>query len=88
MPVRLWQLTVQTNKLSLRKFHDEFTKIDEETKQQFISEIRSAPTYTIKGTVKQSMKRALPEELLDKTTDEVVKSLNSSNIPESWVKGD
>ena len=34
------------------------------------------------------MKRALPQERLDKTTDEVVKSLNSSNIPESWVKGD
>ena len=66
-----------------RQIHE----LDEQVKQKIISEMTSAATKTTEYRVKPSLKRALPQEFLDKTIDEVVKCLTSSSIPEFKAKG-
>ena len=56
-------------------------------KEPIILEIISASSKNIVDTVKQSLKRALPLEFLEKTTDEKVKLLISAGIPEFKAKG-
>ena len=59
----------------------------EQMKEPIILEIISASSKNIVDTVKQSLKRALPLEFLEKTTDEKVKLLISAGIPEFKAKG-
>ena len=77
---RFWQHLVQTGKLS-------FYKIDSQTKKEIIAEISATATKTIEQAARDGFKRALPPEFLDKTTDETIKRIKSSNIPESKNKG-
>ena len=77
---RFWQHLVQTGKLS-------FYKIDSQTKKEIIAEISTNATKTIEQAVRDSLKRALPQEFLDKTTDETIKRIKSSTIPEFKSKG-
>ena len=72
---RFWQHLVQTGKLS-------FYKMDSQTKKEIIAEISATATKTIEQAVRDSLKRALPQEFLDKTTDETIKRIKSSTIPE------
>ena len=59
----------------------------EQMKEPIILEIISASSKNIVDTVKQSLKRALPLEFLEKTTDEKVKLLISAGILEFKAKG-
>ena len=77
---RFWQHLVQTGKLS-------FYKMDSQTKKEIIAEISATATKTIEQAVRDSLKRALPQEFLDKTTDETIKRIKSSTIPEFKSKG-
>ena len=72
---RFWQHLVQTGKLS-------FYKIDSQIKKEIIAEISATTTKTVDQAVRDSLKRALPQEFLDKTTDETIKRIKSSTIPE------
>ena len=54
---------------------------------QIIAEISSNTTKAIEQAVRDSLKRALPQEFLDKTTDERIKGIKSSTIPEFKSKG-
>ena len=56
--------------------------MDPQTKNEIIAEISSTATKTIEQAVRDSLKRALPQEFLDKTTDETIKRIKSSTIPE------
>ena len=56
--------------------------MDPQTKKEIIAEISSTATKTIKQAVRDTLKRALPLEFLDKTTDEAIKWIKSSTIPE------
>ena len=47
--------------------------MDPQTKKEIIAEISSTATKTIKQAVRDTLKRALPLEFLDKTTDEAIK---------------
>ena len=42
-------------------------------KKEIIAEISSTTTKTAEEAVRDSVKRALPKEFLDKTTDETIK---------------
>ena len=61
--------------------------MDPQTKNEIIAEISSTATKTIEQAVRDSLKRALPQEFLDKTTDETIKRIKSSTIPEFKSKG-
>ena len=56
-------------------------------KKEIIAEISSTTTKTAEEAVRDSLKRALPKEFLDKTTDETIKWIKSSTIPEFKSKG-
>ena len=56
-----------------------------QTKKETIAEISSTATKTIEQAVRE--KRALPQECLDKTSDERLKRFKSSTIPEFKSKG-
>ena len=77
---RFWQHLVQTDKLS-------FYKIDSQIKKEIIAEISATATKTVEQAVRDSLKRALPQEFLDKTTDETIKRIKSSTTPEFKSKG-
>ena len=56
-------------------------------KKEIIAEISSTTTKTAEEAVRDSLKRDLPKEFLDKTTDETIKWIKSSTIPEFKSKG-
>ena len=56
--------------------------MDSQTKKEIIAEISSTATKTIDQGVRDNLKRALPQEFLDKTTDKIRKRIKSSTIPE------
>ena len=56
-----------------------------QTKKETIAEISSTVTKTIEQAVRE--KRALPQECLDKTSDERLKRFKSSTIHEFKSKG-
>ena len=60
--------------------------MDSQTKKEIIAEIRSTATKTTEQAVRDSLKRALPQQFFDKTTDETIKRINSSTIPEFKCK--
>ena len=60
--------------------------MDSQTKKEIIAEIRSTATKTTEQAVRDSLKRSLPQEFFDKTTDETIKRINSSTIPEFKCK--
>ena len=62
-------------------------KMDAQTKNEIISEITATAGKTIEQTVGESLKKALPEDFVDKTTDEAVKRIKSSTVPEFKNKG-
>ena len=53
-----------------------------QTKNDIIPEITTTAVKTIKQTVREGLKRALPEGFVDKTTDKAVKWIKSSTVPE------
>ena len=55
---------------------------DPQTKKEFIAEISSTATKTIEQAVRDSLKRALLQEFLHKTTGETIKWIKSSTLPE------
>ena len=61
--------------------------MDPQTKKEIIAEISSTATKTIEKAVRDSLKRALPQECIDKTTDKTIKRIQSSTIPEFKSKG-
>ena len=61
--------------------------MDAQTKNEIIAEITAAAVKTIEQTVRESLKRALPKDFVDKTTDEAVKRMKSSAVPELKNKG-
>ena len=56
--------------------------MDSQTKKEIIAEISSTATKTIEQGVRDNLKRALPQEFLDKATDKTTKRIKSSIIPE------
>ena len=60
--------------------------MDSQTKKEIIAEISSTATKTIEQAVRDSLKRALPQEFCDKTTNETIKRIKSSTIPEFKVQ--
>ena len=61
--------------------------MDAQTKKEIVAEITATTVKTIEQTVRESLKRALPEDFVDKTTDEAVKRMKSSTVPEFKNKG-
>ena len=61
--------------------------MDPQTKNEIIAEIAPTAVKTIEQTVRESLKRALTEDFVDKTTDETVKRMKSSTVPEFKDKG-
>ena len=61
--------------------------MDPQTKKEIIIEISSTATKAIEQAVRDSLKRALTQEFLDKITDETIKLIKSSAIPEFKSKG-
>ena len=61
--------------------------MDVQTKNEIIEEITATAVKTIEQTVRDSLKRTLPEDFVDKTTDEAVKRIKSSTVPEFKNKG-
>ena len=62
-------------------------KMDPQTKKEIVAKISSTATKTIEQAVRDNLKRALPQEFLDKTTDKTIKRIKSSTIPEFKSKG-
>ena len=52
-----------------------------QTKNDIIPEITTTAVKTIKQTVREGLKRALPEGFVDETTDKAVKRIKSSTVP-------
>ena len=61
--------------------------MDAQTKNEIIAEITPTAVKTIEQTVRESLKRTLPEDFVEKTTDEAVKRIKSSTVPELKNKG-
>ena len=61
--------------------------MDVQTKNEIMAKITAAAVKTIEQTVLESLKRALPEDFIDKTTGEVVKRFKSSTVQEFKNKG-
>ena len=61
--------------------------MDAQTKNKIIAEITATAVKTIEQTERESLKRALPEDFVDKATDEAVKRMKSSTVPEFKNKG-
>ena len=61
--------------------------MDAQTKNEIIAEITATAVKTIEQTVRESLKRTVPEDFVEKTTDEAVKRVKSSTIPEFKNKG-
>ena len=57
--------------------------MDAQTKKnKIVAEITATAVKTIQQAVRESLKRTLTEDFVDKTTDEVVKRIKSSTVPE------
>ena len=56
--------------------------MDAQTKNKIIGEITATAVKTIEKIVRESLKRALPKDFVNKTTDEAVKRIKSSAVPE------
>ena len=56
--------------------------MDAQTKYEIIAEITVTAVKTIEQTVRERLKKALPEDFVDKTTDKAVKRIKSSTVPE------
>ena len=62
--------------------------MDAQTKKnKIVAEITATAVKTIQQAVRESLKRTLTEDFVDKTTDEVVKRIKSSTVPEFKNKG-
>ena len=61
--------------------------MDAQTKNEIIAEITATSVKTIEQTVRESLKRTLYEDFVDKTTDETVKRIKISIVPEFKNKG-
>ena len=61
--------------------------MDAQTKKEIIAEITNTAVKTFKQIVRESLKRTLPEDFVEKTTDEEVKRIKSSTVPEFKNKG-
>ena len=61
--------------------------MDAQTKNEIIAEITVTAVKTIEQTVRESLKRVLPEYFVDKPTDKAVKRMKSSTVPEFKNKG-
>ena len=60
--------------------------MDTQTKNEIIAEITATTVKTIEQTVRENLKRTLPEDFVEKTTDEAVKRIKSSTVPEFKIK--
>ena len=60
--------------------------MDAQTKNEIIAEITPTAVKTIEQTVRESLKRTLPEDFVEKTTDKAVKRIKSSTVPEFKIK--
>ena len=58
-----------------------------QTKNEIIAGITATAVKTVEQTVRESLKRALTEDFVDKTTDEAVKRIKSLTVPEFKNKG-
>ena len=58
-----------------------------QTDNEIIAEITTTAVKTIEQTVRESLKRTILEDFVDKTTDEAVKRIKSSTVPEFNNKG-
>ena len=58
-----------------------------QTKNEIIAEITITAVKTIVQTVRETLKRTIPEDFVNKTTDEAVKRFKSSTVPEFNNKG-
>ena len=56
--------------------------MDAQSQNEIIAEITATTVKTIEQTVRESLKRTLPEDFVGKTTDEAVKRIKSSETPE------
>ena len=61
--------------------------MDAQTKNEIIAEITITAVKTIVQTVRETLKRTIPEDFVYKTTDEAVKRFKSSTVPEFNNKG-
>ena len=61
--------------------------MDAQTKNEIIAKITATAVKTIEQTVRECLKRALPEDFVGKTTGEAVKRIKSSTVPEFKNKG-
>ena len=61
--------------------------MDAQTKNEIIVEITATAVNTIEQIVRESSKRTLPEDFIEKMTDEAVKRIKSSTVPEFKNKG-
>ena len=56
--------------------------MDAQTKKEIIAEITATAVKTVEQTIRESLKRVLPEDFVDKTTDAAVKRIKRSTVPE------
>ena len=56
--------------------------MDAQTKNEIIAEIAATAVKTIEQTIRESLKKILPEDFVEKTTEEAVKRIKSSTVPE------
>ena len=61
--------------------------MDAQTKNEIIGEITATAVKKIEKIVRESLKRALPGDFVNKTTDEAVKRIKISAVPEFKNKG-
>ena len=61
--------------------------MDAQTKNEIIAEITATAVKTIEQTVQESLKRTLPENFAEKTTNEAAKRIKSLTVPEFKNKG-
>ena len=61
--------------------------LDTQTKNEIVAEITATAVKTIEQTIRGNLKRALPEDFVDKRTDEAVKRVKNSTVPEFKNKG-
>ena len=56
--------------------------MDAQTKKEIIAEVTATAVKIIEQIKRESLKRTLPEDFVDKTTEEEVKQITSSTVPE------
>ena len=61
--------------------------MDAQTKNEIIAEITVTAVKIIEQTVRESLERTLPEDFVEKPTDEAVKRIKSLTVPELKNKG-